>query len=109
MDMLYSRYSNPMDLVSRYINQGKFGTFVSGFLQAETERKNQETEKDNEMKLWIAYVHSHSEEPYGVWKDRVCSKGNRNAKGGDETLDDKGIMSIMQDLFPDRSLFKKEG
>ena len=32
MDLLYARYSNPMDLMGRYINQGRFGEFVHEFL-----------------------------------------------------------------------------
>ena len=107
MDMLYSRYSNPMDLVCKYINQGRFGEFVSGFLESETERRNKEVEKENDLKLWIAYIHSHTEETYSVWKNRVLS-GGKNAPGGDVNLDDDGILAIMQDLFPDRPLLKKE-
>ena len=108
MDLLYSRYSNPMDLVCRYINQGRFGEFVSGFLESETERRNKEVERENDLKLWIAYVHSRTEETYSEWKNRVLRGDKNNASGGDVNLDDDGILSIMQDLFPDRPLLKKE-
>lgn len=104
MDMLYARYSNPMELMGMYINQGRFGDFVSGFLRSETERKNKEVERDNEMKLWIAYIHSHSDKPYGEWKDGIAKP---RAVGGDDNLDDAGIMSIMTDLFPGRPLLKE--
>lgn len=107
MDMLYSRYSNPMDLMNKYINQGRFWEFVSGFLESESERKKQEFEKDKEMKLWIAYIHSRSEKTFLEWKNQVLEKG-KDAKSGDENLDDEGIMSIMHNLFPDRPLLKNE-
>ena len=96
-----------MDLVCRYINQGRFGEFVSGFLESEAKRKNAEVEKETDLKLWIAYIHSHTEETYSAWKKRVLA-GDGKAKSGDESLNDDGIMAIMQDLFPDRPLLKKE-
>lgn len=103
MDMLYSRYSNPFDLMKVYINQGRFGQFVSGFLQEEHKRKTEETEKEQEMYLWIAYIHSHSDVPYGEWKKRVCSPQSavdEKTCGGDQSLDDEGIEAIINDLFP---------
>jgi len=47
MDLLYRAYSNPLDLMNIYINQGRFGKFVEGFLEAEYERKKAEAEKAN--------------------------------------------------------------
>ena len=105
MDMLYSRYSNPLDLMNVYINQGRFGKFVTGFLEAEHKRKTEEAEKDQEMKLWIAYIHSRSELSYGEWRNKVCSTGSGHAKkgGGDQSLDDDGIKTIIADLFPGKA------
>ena len=104
MDMLYRRYSNPMDLINRYINQGRFGEFVSGFLDQESERNKEEAERELEMKLWIAYIHSESDKSYGEWRKCVRSDDsvkNKNTKaGGDQSLDDDGIKSIIADLFP---------
>ena len=102
MDMLYSRYSNPLDLMKIYINQGRFGEFVGGFLDAEAERKKENAEKELEMKLWIAYVHSESDKSYGEWRRSVYSDDKtRNTKtSGDQSLDDNGIKAIVADLFP---------
>jgi hypothetical protein len=101
MDLLYSRYSNPMDLVKRYINQRRFGAFVSDFLTAEYERRKQEAEKENEMKLWIAYVHSYSDKSYSEWKKQVFRGSTTNTGKADADLDDEGISSIINSLFTD--------
>lgn len=98
--MLYSRYSNPMDLLKRYINQGRFGAFVEGFLTAEYERRKQEAEKENELKLWIAYVHSYSDKSYNEWKKQIFNAGSTTNSGkSDADLDDEGIRSIIDSLF----------
>lgn len=100
MDLLYSRYSNPMDLVDRYIKQGRFGKFVFSFMEAEYERKKQEAEKENDMKLWIAYVHSYSGKSYDEWKKQIFKPGSTTPTGkSDADLNDDGIDAIMDELF----------
>lgn len=99
MDLLYSRYSNPMDLVKMYINQGRFGAFVQGFLEAEAERRKQEAEKENEMKLWIAYVHSYSGKSYDEWKKQIFQSSTTTTGKSDADLNDDGIQAIFDDLF----------
>lgn len=102
--MLYSRYSNPLELMNTYINQGRFGDFVAGFCEAEYNRRKEEAEKDDENKLWTAYVFSRSELSFREWKAKVCKTDNTTtARGGDESLDDEGIKAIINDLFPDNS------
>lgn len=98
MDLLYRAYSSPMDLMKRYINQGRFGTFVHGFLEAEYERRKAEIDKENEQMLWIAYVHSYAEESFEDWKKKVCKKDGGTTK--DAELDDEGIKGIIDSLFP---------
>lgn len=100
--MLYRAYSNPMDLVNRYIKRGRFGEFVQKFLESEYKRIKDKAEEDKEWKLWVAYVHSYSEEPFGAWKQKVGQTDNSSATGvSDADLDDNGIMSIINDLFPE--------
>lgn len=103
--MLYARYSNPLELMNTYINQGRFGDFVKGFCEAEYNRKKEEAEKEHENRMWIGYVHSESELSFGEWKDSVCEKRatTYTAQGGDENLDNEGIKAIINDLFPDNS------
>ena len=100
MDMLYRAYSCPMDLMSRYINQGRFGDFVKGFLDVEFERRKEEVERDNEWRLWVAYVHSYSDESYGNWKERVCQPASTTKRRGrDEDLTEEGIKGIIGKFF----------
>jgi hypothetical protein len=102
MDLLYSRYSSPMDLVNRYINHGRFGSFVEGFLKEEYERRKQEAEKENELKLWIAYVHSYSDKNYNEWKKQIFDVGSTTHSGkSDADLTEDGIKSILDSLFTD--------
>ena len=102
MDMLYRAYSNPLDLMNMYINQGRFGKFVTGFLEAEYERRKAEAEKDDDWKLWTMYIHSYSEKSFKDWKDAVLPKpnGNKQVKNTDSDLDEDGIKSIFTKIFP---------
>lgn len=96
--MLYARYSNPMDLVRRYISTGRFGTFVSSFLRAEYDRRKQEAEKDNENKLWLAYVHSYSDKSFIDWRKEVFRAGSTTGSKDAELTTD-GARSIINSLF----------
>ena len=99
MDMMYARYSNPMDLMRPYINQGRFGDFIGRFLHAENERRKEEADNDDELKLWIAYVHSYSDKSFNDWKSGVLGSAKGRRTGGDYDLDDKRAQEIIDDLF----------
>lgn len=99
MDLLYNRYSNPMDLVGAYIKQGRFGKFVQSFMEAEYERKKKEAEKDQEWMLWVAYVHSYSDKNFVEWKKSVMKPANTSRRGSDVDMTDKDAQSILDELF----------
>lgn len=106
MDMLYARYSSPMDLMSEYISRGRFGDFIEGFLQAEKDRKKEEAERDEDQKMWLAYVYSNTDpnKSFNDWKAETLGRTNTAGKktaGSDFDLDDKGIKNIIGNLFPD--------
>lgn len=106
MDMLYSRYAYPMDLINTYINRGRFGEFVQSFLEAEAERRKADIEKDDELKLWIMYCHlttkGFTDESYRDWKARILGTDNNGKKiGKDADLTDEGIQAIIADIFPE--------
>lgn len=90
-----------MDLINSYINRGRFGEFVSEFLQSEYDRRKAEIDKDEEMKLWIMYCHSYSEDSFPDWKKKVLkvSSSAEHSKGTDADLTDKDIQAIYDDLF----------
>ncbi len=98
--MLYRAYSNPMELVKRYISQGRLDTFVEGFITAEAERKKAEAEKENDWMIWIAYVHSDTDLNFGEYKKRVMGQSPEEDKQSDAELTEDGIQSILNRLFP---------
>lgn len=97
--MLYRAYSNPMDLIARYINQGRFGTFVEGFLQAEYDKRKAEAEKDQEFMLWIAYVHSGANETFNDWRNKVCKPSSTTMGGRDVDMTEADMENILKKLF----------
>lgn len=101
MDLLYSRYSSPMDLMKQYINRGRFGAFVNGFIDAEAERRKREAEKDNEWKLWVAYVHSYSDKTYDEWKKQIFGTSTTKPVKSDADLTDDDIRAILEATFTD--------
>jgi len=87
-----------MNLIDRYIKQGRFDTFVHGFLTAHFERERKEAEKENERMMWTAFIHSYSDKTYGEWKkDFMGSKNSKSTK--DNELTDDGIKKILNKLF----------
>ena len=101
MDMLYRAYSNPLDLMNMYINQGRFGKFVTGFLESEYERRKAEDEKDFDWKLWMMYINSITEKNFGEWKESVLDNvSEKTRKTKDDDLTDDGIKAIYDRLFP---------
>lgn len=104
MDLLYSRYGRPLDLMNRYINQGRFGKFVSEFLEAEYERRLEEARQERDRKLWQVYIRSDSRDNFETWKTQVCKVDDRTGKPcGDANLDNDGINKILTKLFPQRT------
>lgn len=74
MDLLYSRYASPIEFMRTYIEQGRFGEFVSEILEMYYKRKKQEAEKEENNKLWLAFVHSRSELSFNEWKESLKQK-----------------------------------
>lgn len=103
MDALYRAYSSPMELISRYSQSGRFGTFVEGFILAEHERKKAEAEHENERMLWAAYIHSYSDKTFSEWKKEAMPGPSGTRKGSDGELTDEGISHIMKGLFPSKA------
>ena len=86
--------------MNSYINRGRFGEFVTEFLQSEYDRQKAGMDKDEEMKLWIMYCHSYSEDSFLDWKKKVLRIGsNGQQQGTDADLTDKDIQAICNDIF----------
>lgn len=101
MDLLYSRYSNPMDLMHHYMQQGRFEEFVKNIIEMENERKREEEAKIEDQKLWSMYIHSLSDCSFNDWKKKVLQP----AKPGhtrDEDMTDKDIMNVVDRFLPQK-------
>ncbi len=86
MDLLYSRYSNPLEFMRLYIDQGRFGEFVEEILEMEQKRKQEKAAKEDEQKLWEMYLHSMSDKSYIDWKKEVLSNNSGNKGNQKPTL-----------------------
>lgn len=101
MDLMYSRYSNPMELIKLYINQGRFGEFVTEVVSMEYKRTKQKMEQSEDWKLWIAYVFGIHEETFQDWKAGIMQNAKQGkTKTRDTELTDEDISDIMNELFP---------
>lgn len=98
MDLLYSRYSNPMDLMHHYMIQGRFEEFVTNIIELENERKKEEKAKMEDQKLWSLYIHSMSEDSFINWKKKVLKQAAQGHKKDDE-MTDKDIMDIAEQVL----------
>lgn len=105
MDLLYSRYASPMELMNIYIENGRFGEFVEKIVELDNERKREAAEKENEHKLWMMFVHSGvTDMSFNEWKKNNI-KGNVKQEntvqnGTDEDMTDDDIENIVNRFFP---------
>ena len=106
MDLLFSRYASPFDFMRPYIEQGRFGEFVTEVITAENQRRKEQAEKEDEEKLWIAYVHSCSDKSYSKWRSEIMrpeSHEQGRGKKRDEDLTKADIDNLMKRLFKGKS------
>lgn len=104
--MLYSRYSNPLEFMRLYIDQERFGEWVTEIIAAENQRRKEQAEKENEEKLWNMYVHSYPEISFNDWKAEALGpvrpeRTDRPQKRDDDMTKDD-INSLLSRLFPSR-------
>lgn len=85
MDLLFSRYASPLDFMKLYIDQGRFGEFVEGIIGLENKRRKEADEKENDDKLWQAYIHSMSDKSFIEWKKEL-KQGNKESNNQPATL-----------------------
>lgn len=99
MDLLYSRYADPLSLLDIYISQGRFGEFVLEISDLEHRRKVEEAEQENDRRLWEMYLHSdiRYEKSFNDWKSEILSP---NKKNRDVDMTDDDMERIVNDLFP---------
>lgn len=101
MDLLYSRYASPQEFMHLYIEQGRFGEFVTEIIELENRRRREEAEKENDQKLWGMYVHSAENESFIDWKKRVLKHADNKASGSDADMTEADMEKLINDLFPE--------
>lgn len=74
MDLLYSRYASPNELMNTYINQGRFGELVTNILEMDHKRKQEATKKENDDRLWSAFIRSGSSKSFNDWKEELAQR-----------------------------------
>lgn len=62
-----------------YIDQGRFGEFVTNIIDMDNKRKQEEAEKDDENKWFEIYVHSGSDKCFYDWKAEVLRNQNQKS------------------------------
>lgn len=64
-----------MEFMKLYINNGRFGEFVTEILAMDEKRKEEEAKKEDDNKLWTAYLLSGaSEQTFHEWKAGLTRK-----------------------------------
>ena len=110
MDLLFSRYASPFDLMKLYINNGRFGEFVSNVIRLEKERKEEKEDRDGEWMLWTMYTRLYpyyTEQTYVDWKAGLKIDTTRDGSSGasstksDADLTEDDIRNIIDGLFPE--------
>lgn len=99
--MLYSRYSNPMEFMRLYIDQGRFGEFTAEVFDAEKKRREELDEQRTDDRLWAAYIHSYSDKSFADWKSELLQPvRGRSAGKRDEDMTKDDIDRLLKRLFP---------
>lgn len=69
--MLFQKYACPIEFMKLYIEQGRFGEWVSEIISIDTKNKREKAEKEEEQKLWELYLHSFPDKSFNEWKDEA--------------------------------------
>lgn len=81
MDLLFSKYASPLEFMNLYIEQGRFGEFVSKILQLEAENQQKIADREDDNKLWLAYLMSMSDMSFADWKKDLYQKKEPVSQG----------------------------
>lgn len=74
MDLLYSRYASPDQFMGTYIKQGRLGEFVLFIIGEDNKRRKEAAQKEDDDKLWLAYIHSMTDQSFHDWKEGLTQK-----------------------------------
>lgn len=105
MDLLFSRYASPLDLINTYISSGRFGEFVTNFLELENERIKEKHERDENWRLWIMYTRlypAYTQDTFQKWRAGLITESEKQVTSGcsDADLTEEDIQDIINSVFP---------
>ena len=75
-----------------YIEQGRFGEFVANILEMDMKRKKETVQKDEDNKLWLAYIHSMTDQSFQDWKKGLM----QNQEPVSYSMSDKQVDAVKQ-------------
>lgn len=101
MDLLFSKYADPFQFMRLYIDNGRFGEFVTEIVKTEHKKRIEQAKKENENRLFEMYVHSYSEKSYEEWKkDQGINKDDKTvSKNKDDDMSNEDIKNLLDSLF----------
>lgn len=100
MDMLFSKYASPFEFMRPYIETGRFGEWVNEIITAENKRRKEQAEKEEDEKLWLAYVHIGPDKSFSDWKAELLQQPSPNVSGKrDEDMTDADVDALLSRLF----------
>lgn len=101
--MLYSRYSNPLEFMRLYIDQGRFGEFTAEIFSADKKRREELDEQRTDDRLWAAYIHSYSDKSFVDWKSEIMQPLRESSTGKrDDDMTKADIDRLLKRLFPEK-------
>ena len=92
-----------MDLVKLYIEQERFGEFVNEVITAENQRKKEQAEKEEDDKLWLAYLLGNADgKTFSDWKSSIIRPSSPNSNGKrDDDMTNADVDNLLNRLFPE--------
>lgn len=93
-----------MDLMKLYIEQGRFGEFVYEVITAENKRKKEQAEKEEDNRLWMAYLQCNTEnKTFTEWKASIIRPVSPNSNGKrDDDMTKADVDNLLNRLFPEK-------
>ena len=93
-----------MDLMKLYIEQERFGEFVYEVITAENKRRQEQAEKEEDNKLWMAYLLSaENNKTFSEWKASIIRPSSPNSSGKrDDDMTKADVDNLLNRLFPEK-------
>lgn len=85
-----------MEFMKSYMEQGRFGEFVTNILDMDAKRREEKEEKEEDDRLWLAYIHSMADMPFGEWKRNLFNKAETEKKPASLSMTNEQVEATKQ-------------